>query len=374
MLSLEYRPRTFAEMAGQDIVKKSLLHISKDPTNAPKTILLCGAFGTGKTTAARIFARALNCQHKLPNGDACGECEFCKSDIQDSMFYSEYDSAIVGNVKDIKELRNTFYFGYTKGYKVIVLDEVHLISKQAQGALLKVIEEPEPNVFYILCTTDPDKLLNTITSRSYALQYETVPPSDMIPFLEKVLTSKGITMDDTIKENLNLIAKRSNGHMRNAMMLLDSMLLLKEDFRDTVIDSTPTFIKFLTLSLSYKETAIQLIQKDLNGATDDASKQASISKVNTIYNQKVLSVIDELNKFNLNQLYQDYQNLVRRLAINIYGMAEDADLVNVVSKFKNSSELIEVLNDDLILSGFRSSVTFNTSMVILYNKLKTLKG
>lgn len=374
MLSLEYRPRTFSEMAGQDLVKKSLLHISKEPENAPKTILLCGAFGTGKTTAARIFARALNCQHKLPNGDACGQCEFCKSDIQDSMFYSEYDSAIVGNVKDIKELRNSFYFGYSKGYKVIVLDEVHLISKQAQGALLKVIEEPEPNVFYILCTTDPDKLLNTITSRSYILRYDTVDSSQMIPFLRRVLQSKGVdTENEDINIDLQLIATRSNGHMRNAMMLLDSLLLLKEDFRETVTDSRNTFLKFIKFSLMSGGLFNQLVTQKLNGATDETSKKLAITQANEDINKTVLPLIDALKTFNKQQLYQDYKLLTLQITMNVMGIKEDKDFEFLVTDFKNNHELIAILSDDLITKGFNSSITFTTSMILLHNKLRYLK-
>lgn len=374
MLSLEYRPRTFSEMAGQELVKKSLLHISKEPENAPKTILLCGAFGTGKTTAARIFARALNCQHKLPNGDACGRCEFCKSDIQDSMFYSEYDSAIVGNVKDIKELRNSFYFGYSKGYKVIVLDEVHLISKQAQGALLKVIEEPEPNVFYILCTTDPDKLLNTITSRSYILRYDTVDPSNMIPFLKKVLQSKGVdTENEDINIDLQLIATRSNGHMRNAMMLLDSLLLLKEDFRETVTDSRPTFLMFIKFALTSGTLFNQLVTQKLNGATDDTSKNLAMTQANNDLNKTLLPLIDSLKTFNMQQLSQDYSLLTMQITMNITGVREDKEFEFITKDFKNNLELTSILSDDIIAKSFYSSTQFTTGMLTLYSKLRYLK-
>lgn len=355
MLSLEYRPQTFAQMAGQDLVKKSLLHISKDPSNAPKTILLCGAFGTGKTTAARIFARALNCPNKLPNGDACGECEFCKSDIQNSLFYAEYDSAIVGNVNGIKELRNTFYFGYTKGYKVIVLDEVHLVSKQAQGALLKVLEEPEPNVFYILCTTDPEKLLPTITSRSFELRYDIVRPPEMIPFLRKVLVDNNVEVTPDIETNLNLIADRSGGHMRNAMMLLDSMLLLKEDFRETVTTSRLPYIQLFTLGLNFKTLVSQ-------------------GKPPEVINNKALELIDELNKFSIKYLRQDYERLVLDISKAVFEREVSDNQMNVLTKdFKNSFDLINILNDPVIYTGFSTSTTFQVSMIVLYNRLKTLR-
>ena len=122
MITQEFRPRTFSEVAGHRLVVDTLKCIVKNPKNSPRSIVLQGEFGTGKTTCARILARALNCKHQV-NGDACGVCELCKSNIDESMFYEEYDSAIVGNVDSVKDLRQTFYFNNELGYKVIVFDE-----------------------------------------------------------------------------------------------------------------------------------------------------------------------------------------------------------------------------------------------------------
>lgn len=352
MLSLEYRPQTFRQMAGQETVKKSLMHIVKDPLNSPKTLLLCGNFGTGKTTAARIFARALNCEKKLSNGDACGECPSCKLDIQNSMFYSEYDSAVVGNVNSIKELRDTFYFGYNKGYRVIVFDEVHLVSRQAQGALLKILEEPEPNVFYLLCTTDPDKLLPTIVSRSYELRYETLKVFEIVPYLESVLVDKEIEITEDIKKNLKLIAERSNGHMRNAMMLLDSMLLLKEDFLETVETSQAIFYQLFNLGLNYKAFAKSNPPETLN--------------------KRGLGLIEQLNKFSLKHLRQDYDGLILSISRAIFFEDEDQSILRLVKDHRGSYNLIQILNDPVIYFSFSNSTTFQIGMITLFNRLKDL--
>lgn len=356
MLTLEQRPRTFREMAGQDLVKKALLHIVKDPENAPKTLLLAGDFGCGKTTAARIFARALNCLHPLPNGDACGECEFCKSDIQDSMFYSEYDSAIVGNVNSIKDLRNTFYFGYTKGYKVIVLDEIHLINKTAQGALLKVFEEPEPNVFFLLCTTDPEKLLPTITSRSFELKFSTVEAKNVVEHLKGILTKKKIEITPKIEENLQLIAQRSKGHMRNALMLLDSMMLLKEDFKDSVKSSEPIFLNLLNLSLNFNE----LVN---SGKITRESLQLKINEL-----------IQELTTFPIAHLKQDYERLVNEIVKHIFMVAKvpNPSITGLVQKYINSFKLIDVIDDPVLIELFKNQVQFEIAMLVLSNKLRQL--
>lgn len=356
MLTLEQRPRTFAQLAGQDLVKKSLLHIIKDPKNAPKTLLLSGAFGSGKTTTARIFARALNCEHRLPNGDACGECEFCKSEIQDSIFYSEYDSAVVGSADSIRELRNTFYFGYDKGYKVIVLDEIHLISRTAMGALLKVFEEPEENVFFLLCTTDPEKLLPTIISRSFELRFDTIDKESMYNHLSKIVVSKGLEITPEISTNLDLICARSHGHMRNAIMLLDSMFLLKEDFKTTVQDSEPYFIQLLTYSLSYFPTI-----------TARGSQAAGI------LDNAINNTIKTLTSFPIANLKQDYENLVLKITRHVFYSEEDPKIKELVKDFKNSFDLVNVLNDKVIYELFKNDIQFQIGMIILSNKLKQLK-
>ena len=120
MITQEFRPRTFREVTGQKLPKTVLKAICKSPETSPKTIILEGAFGTGKTTCARIFARALNCKHKMKDGDACGKCEECLADISNSIYYEEYDSSVIGNITDINELTETIYLNESLGYKVIV--------------------------------------------------------------------------------------------------------------------------------------------------------------------------------------------------------------------------------------------------------------
>lgn len=346
MLTLEKRPKTFAQLAGQDQAKKTLLHISRDPYNSPKVLLLAGAYGTGKTTCARILARALNCPNRLPNGDACGrkDCPICGHDIQDSMFYSEYDSAIVGNVDTIREMRDSFYFGYKEGFKVIVLDEIHLVSRSALGALLKVFEEPEPNVFFLLCTTDPDKLLPTILSRSLRIEFNNISTLDIIDYLTNILIEKNVDVTDEIKKNLQLIAERSNGHMRNAIMLLDSMLLLKEDFQSVVMDGTELFNKLCGLSflpLKFKEKA----DADIN---------------NTI---KQLTTIPMAN------LKQDYYNFVLKLLKQM--VTDDQNLPKIYSNFKpRVLELSKIFLDETIASMFNNEIQFQIAMLRLTEMLK----
>ena len=359
MLTLEHRPQTFRSMAGQDLVKKSLLHICKDPYDSPHTILLEGSFGAGKTSSARIFAKALNCPNQLPNGDACGreDCPICSKDIQDTMFYTEYDSTVIGNVKDIRELRNTFYFGYDKGFKVICLDEVALCSKQSQAALLKVLEEPQPNVFFLLCTTDPDKLLPPIVSRSLELRINTISKEDMLPYLQSVVEAnrdKISFSEEELNKNLDLICTRSRGHMRNALMLLESMFLLKEDFISTVRSAEELFVSLFTIAKNY------------NTYTKTMTVEVVDEKINTI--------LRTLTSYLLSDLKADYEFFVLTLAkylftdITDYGMY--TQLVDV--RFNNKFEYFNIFNDPTIYKLFVNDTQFQIAMLVIVTKLKEL--
>ena len=198
IITQEFRPQTFKEVAGQDLVKELLKAIVKKPESSPKTLILQGEYGTGKTTCARILARALNCQNRTKDGDACGHCDFCKSNIENTIFYEEFDSAMIGNVSDIKDLKDTFYFDKSIGYKVIVLDEAQLMTPQAQSALLKVLEDSISGIFFIMCTTNIDKILPTIRSRSLKLKFDLIKESDIVQNIEDISRKKNLELDNNI--------------------------------------------------------------------------------------------------------------------------------------------------------------------------------
>ena len=230
MLSQELRPFNLDEMAGQDENKEIIKAIIKDPEKAPKCLIFAGAFGSGKTTLARILARELNHVGK-------------DIDITESKFYYEYDSTVIGNVETIRNLRDQFLVSYGDYYRVIVMDECHAISNAAQTALLKVLEEAVGRVFFVLATTDPQKLLPTIRSRSLELDFTTVPREAVIANLDRVTAERNISMSNEVK---HLIADRSGGHMRNAHMLIDKYLLLgEEDFVNSIKSAITYYCFFL---------------------------------------------------------------------------------------------------------------------------------
>ena len=272
MITKEYRPKMFREVAGQDINKKILQAIVREPAKAPRSLIFQGEYGTGKTTCARIFARALNC--KQNNGEACGRCENCLKDFDESPFYFEYDAGMMGNTEDIKRLRETFYYGISGGYKVIVLDECHLASRQAQSVLLKVLEESPDRVFFVFCTTNVNMLLPTILSRSQELRFEKVSDVDMRANLERIVEKEKLTPGPDI---LEIILRKAKGHARNAHMLLDRYILQgEEEFRASVKSSEDLFLRFF----------MDVYRKD---------------------REKAFATIDELLTFPLGEVLDDYQ-------------------------------------------------------------------
>lgn len=218
MLIQNHRPKTFKEMEGVDLPKKVLTHIAKNPSKSIRSLIFSGSWGTGKTSAARIFAKAINCKSKT--GDACNECSTCNNI---GVLYTEFDSAMVGNVDEIKRLRDTFSYSVVRGYRIIVFDECHLISKQAQGVLLKVLEEASPNVTFIFPTTDIDHLLKTILSRSLVLEFDTLTDFEIGELIEGVSQSEGINVSPDI---INIIKRRVGGHARDALQYLELYSLL----------------------------------------------------------------------------------------------------------------------------------------------------
>ena len=342
MLTQKFRPRTFSEVAGQNLVKDLLKAIVKNPENAPKSIILEGEYGTGKTTCARILARALNCKNKTKDNDACGVCDFCKSNIENSIFYEEFDSAMTGNVNDIKELRNTFYFDKSLGYKVLVLDEAQLMTQQAQSALLKVLEESLSGIFFVLCTTHIDKILPTIRSRSLKLRFDLIKDSDIKENLENIINLEQIEIKDDI---IDLIVNKCNGHLRDAHMLLDEYTLLGEQ-------------KFKELAQSSQDLYYKLILSSLMNKLENIPK-----------------IIELLQCFPLYSLKNDYEQAVLNIIKSgLKVQISDNAYINAIIKLFNERifMLIDVLNDKRIFDMFTSDKRFQAAMYIVSSNLMKL--
>lgn len=213
-----YRPKTFDELLGQDHITTTLKNqIQKG--NIGHAYLFSGTRGTGKTSAAKIFSRAVNCLDS-EDGNPCNKCASCKEILKETtMDVIEMDAASNNSVEDIRDLRDkVIYPPASIKYKVYIIDEVHMLSKGAFNALLKTLEEPPKHLIFILATTEPEKLPQTILSRCQRFDFKRITTQDLIHNMEKILRELDIEVEDRV---LSLIARNADGAMRDALSLLD---------------------------------------------------------------------------------------------------------------------------------------------------------
>ena len=215
----KYRPMSFDTVVGQQALTTTL----KNAVSSGKlahAYLFCGPRGVGKTTCARIFAKAINCQSPTPNGEACGQCESCQAfNEQRSFNIFELDAASNNSVEHIKTLMEQTRIPPQVGkYKVFIIDEVHMLSTAAFNAFLKTLEEPPAHVIFILATTEKHKILPTILSRCQIYDFERMTVRDTINHLKHVAEKEGITVEE---EALAVIAEKADGGMRDALSIFD---------------------------------------------------------------------------------------------------------------------------------------------------------
>ncbi len=216
----EWRPKTFTEVVGQKHIVAPLQQ-AVISGNIRHAYLFCGTHGTGKTSLAKIFAKAINCQ-KPENGNPCGECEICRAYENGSLMdVIEFDAASNNSVEDIRRMIDEVVYSPTKAkYKVYIIDEAHMLSMGALNALLKTLEEPPAHAIFILATTDPQRLLTTIISRCQRFNFRQISSEDMLAHLKKICVQKQI---DATPEALQTIVHLSRGAMRDALSLLDQV-------------------------------------------------------------------------------------------------------------------------------------------------------
>ena len=219
----KYRPSTFSEVIGQEHVTEPLSN-ALESGRIHHAYLFSGPRGCGKTSSARIMARSLNCE-KGPTPNPCGECQSCKDLVANgpgSLDVIELDAATHGLVDDARDLRDKAFFAPVNSkYKIYIIDEAHQLGPGAANALLKVVEEPPPHVLFIFATTEPEKLIATIRSRTHHYPFRLVPPGILVSHLEKVCASEGVKV---AKGVLPLVVRASGGSVRDALSVLGQLL------------------------------------------------------------------------------------------------------------------------------------------------------
>ena len=260
----KYRPLTFDTVVGQAALTTTLKNAVKSGKLA-HAYLFCGPRGVGKTTCARIFAKAINCQNPTAEGEACNECESCQSfNEQRSLNIFELDAASNNSVEHIKTLMEQTRIPPQLGrYKVFIIDEVHMLSTAAFNAFLKTLEEPPAHVIFILATTEKHKILPTILSRCQIYDFERMTIRNTIDHLKHVAQQEGITCDD---QALAIIAEKADGGMRDALSIFDQAasfcqgnITYEKVIEDLNVLDSKNYFQIIDLSMENKVSDIMVL-------------------------------------------------------------------------------------------------------------------
>lgn len=313
----KYRSQTFDELVGQESVTRLLRNAVKKGKVA-NAYLMVGSRGTGKTSTARILARALNCMELTDEGNPCNKCDYCKAILSSSfMDLIEIDAASNRGIDQIRELKEKIEFSPTQGkYKIYIIDEVHMLTKEAFNALLKTLEEPPKHVVFILATTDVHKLPPTILSRCQRYDFKLGTPEEIEKVVVRSAKSEGVVLDSGA---LAIIVNNAKGSYRDAMSLLDVVVSgqVGSDDATKVSESEVRSILGLTSDDFIEKFIVTLINGDASGALG-MLYQAQTDGIN-------------INQFTKQAL----ERLRKALVVKITGVGVKGDLENVEMSLLN---------------------------------------
>ena len=277
----QWRPRDFSHMVGQEAIVETLRH-QVETGRIPHAYLFCGSRGTGKTSAAKILARAINCKHPK-NGDPCGECETCRQmQSEDTLDIIEMDAASNRGIEDARTLRESVKYPPQYGkYKVYIVDEVHMLTKEAFNALLKTLEEPPAHIVFILATTEPQQLPATILSRCQRFDFGRIPAGQIMGRLREAADGAGAEATDGA---LMAIAKASEGGMRDALSILDMCIGYGQKVDEALVQnvlgtSDRAFLFRFSQALASENAAdtLRLIDEMMRNGKEPAAFTRSVS-------------------------------------------------------------------------------------------------
>lgn len=347
----KYRPKTFELVYGQDVIVKTLKNVIKND-KLSHAYLFTGPRGTGKTSSAKLFAKAINCSNNK-DGDACNECENCKSFNNNSNpDIIEIDAASNNGVDEIREIKNKVSLVPSMSkYKVYIIDEVHMLSIGAFNALLKTLEEPPEYIIFILATTEPQKIPATIISRCQRFDFKSISHDKMKQCLENIISKENITIDDgAIEEIIN----NSKGGMRDAIGLLDQASAFCNN------NITANDIEELSGNISIKQIRTflsNIMQKEYNVIFDSISNYSSNGKDFALICEKIINYIREgilyKKKINTDKILDEDKNIFDKLS--------DTDLY----------DLIDYLSDTLVKvkNSYQKELTFEVQMIQMIDKI-----
>ena len=347
----KYRPKTFELVYGQDVIVKTLKNVIKND-KLSHAYLFTGPRGTGKTSSAKLFAKAINCLNNK-DGDACNECENCKSFNNNSNpDIIEIDAASNNGVDEIREIKNKVSLVPSMSkYKVYIIDEVHMLSIGAFNALLKTLEEPPEYIIFILATTEPQKIPATIISRCQRFDFKSISHDKMKQCLENIISKENISIDDgAIEEIIN----NSKGGMRDAIGLLDQASAFCNN------NITANDIEELSGNISIKQIRIflsNIMQKEYNVIFDSISNYSSNGKDFALICEKIINYIREgilyKKKINTDKILDEDKNIFDKLS--------DTDLY----------DLIDYLSDTLIKvkNSYQKELTFEVQIIQMIDKI-----
>lgn len=342
----KYRPKTFDDVYGQQIVVQTLKNVIKN-NKLTHAYLFVGPRGTGKTSIAKIFAKTINCLHP-EDGLSCEKCDICVSNnLNENVDIIEMDAASNNGVDEIREIRNHITLLPTVSkYKIYIIDEVHMLTTGAFNALLKTLEEPPEHIIFILATTEPHKIPLTIMSRCQSFEFKPIPVATIKERLKYICAQENINIDD---KSLNLIAEESNGGLRDAVSMLDQLNAYSDG------------------NIKYEDVLL------LNGRINDNEIEKFMTEMVNDDLNSVFTKIESWQEEGKNFIYicEDFIRFLRNELIK-FKLENNSNIVNLIGENK-TIEVIMILNkisNDMKISKDKK-VLFDVTIINITNILKS---
>ena len=342
----KYRPKTFDDVYGQQIVVQTLKNVIKN-NKLTHAYLFVGPRGTGKTSIAKIFAKTINCLHP-EDGLSCEKCDICISNnSNENVDIIEMDAASNNGVDEIREIRNHITLLPTVSkYKIYIIDEVHMLTTGAFNALLKTLEEPPEHIIFILATTEPHKIPLTIMSRCQSFEFKPIPVATIKERLKYICAQENINIDD---KSLNLIAEESNGGLRDAVSMLDQLNAYADG------------------NIKYEDVLL------LNGRINDDEIEKFMTEIVNDDLNSVFTKIESWQEEGKNFIYicEDFIRFLRNELIK-FKLENNSNIVNLIGENK-TIEVIMILNkisNDMKISKDKK-VLFDVTIINITNILKS---